>query len=495
MFSNTAKVEEENEKNTHFVDISRDSRLIKYIKERKERISLILERFKVKNLPPQTNLDKSTSLLTLQQALEYVYKVYQAILEHFIDYDQRTYEAKVHALWSLGTYFYPIFNVYPYLYLTGLKSSGKTKLLNLLRHLSFMGVSFGSFTASSVTRFVNAYATSLFLDEAEALSNPKNKPEIYALLLNSYKKVAHTTKTKETRHGGLKSFEPEFLVTYCPLALANIHGLGEVLESRTIDTLMLRARDKVKSNRDLTPEWDELFEELADLLLPLVILSFEDIQKIYNRLENETSFSNRDFEIWKPLLSLAKYISEDTYQEIKQIAEYKSAEKKAREQEHTELKILNIIYSLGLEGWKGLSEIVKKLKEWDPEEFSWIRERRLSNILRRFGFTETRLVNGRTQIKISRSILEENLERFGIKRLNEETPQTNPTPPENHRAEDLLAPMQAPPSLSNLSGVTSGLGEGPPGSNAPKSKSKSKSVEDILKSPEKELQKLGVVEC
>lgn len=158
------------------------------------------------------------------------------------------------------------------------------------------------------------------------------------------------------------------------------------------------------------------------------------------------------------------------------MAERKSAEKRLEEGEHTELKILNIIYALRLEGWYSVKEILHRLKDWDPEEFAWLKERRLSNILRRFGLDKRRIVKGRTQVYISRSILGENMARFGI-------------------------PVEPTSPPSNLSDVTSFGSEAQPPSSHD---SNSPTVEEIIKSsrrgvqkkktPVEELAELGVVE-
>ena len=71
--------------------------------------------------------------------------------EKHIDFpDPRTYH--LFTLWTIGTYLFPLFHTYPYLYLTGYKDTGKTKALEVARQLCFNARMSASMTGSSIFR-------------------------------------------------------------------------------------------------------------------------------------------------------------------------------------------------------------------------------------------------------------------------------------------------------------------------------------------------------
>ncbi|MEM2936040.1 MAG: hypothetical protein QW231_02565, partial [Candidatus Bathyarchaeia archaeon] len=60
-------------------------------------------------------------------------------LRYYIEFqDERLYDLVT--LWIVGTYFTPIFNAYPYLYIGGTKRTGKTKLLSFIAQLAFNAI-------------------------------------------------------------------------------------------------------------------------------------------------------------------------------------------------------------------------------------------------------------------------------------------------------------------------------------------------------------------
>jgi len=67
-------------------------------------------------------------------------------------------------LWNIGTYFFPLFNSYPYVYVGGIKDSGKTKLLTLCSCIAFNSIFSGNMSQAVLYRLIQDARCCLFID-------------------------------------------------------------------------------------------------------------------------------------------------------------------------------------------------------------------------------------------------------------------------------------------------------------------------------------------
>lgn len=175
-----------------------------------------------------------------------LYNSVKKILEYFIDIpDQRVYDVLV--CWIIGTYFFPIFDAYPYLFVNATKGSGKTKLLNLLEKLCFNARAITGPSIPSMFRFTDSGKCTLLLDEGEHYSDTDMR-DIRALLLSGYKKGSKISRAVEEvvqiGEKSIKRFNVEEFQNYSPKAIANISGLDDVLESRCITIPLLKTHNQ-----------------------------------------------------------------------------------------------------------------------------------------------------------------------------------------------------------------------------------------------------------
>jgi hypothetical protein len=134
-------------------------------------------------------------------------------------------------LWVIGTYFHPLFNSYPYVYVGGIKRSGKTKVLTVAAQMSFNSIFSGNMSTASLYRLIQNNRCSLFIDETEKLSNPERMQDFRNILLSGYKKGEKAYRIGKTAKDRLI---PEAFEVYGPKMLANIGGLEDVLSDRCI---------------------------------------------------------------------------------------------------------------------------------------------------------------------------------------------------------------------------------------------------------------------
>ncbi|HIE54481.1 MAG TPA: hypothetical protein EYP90_04750, partial [Chromatiaceae bacterium] len=266
------------------------------------------------------------------------------VWRHYIEFPDKRYYCYV-VLWETGTYFYHLFNAYPYVYFGGVKRSGKTKALTLLSLIAFNPVFSTDISGPSLFRLIQTARPTVLIDETEKLANPERAQDIRSLLLSGYKRGGVAYRTEKNRR---EAFEVNPYEVYSPKALANIKGLDDVLEDRTHTFIMRRAlgpqRDRKPDAHPETQPW----VEIRDLLYRLYLHCWRDIQEIYewlgtwedhakdfkasqSRIDQETrsylrkikdEIKSRDWELWRPILTLAIFFQHHGVQGlVKEIGE------------------------------------------------------------------------------------------------------------------------------------------------------------------------------
>jgi len=166
-------------------------------------------------------------------------------------------------LWSIGTYFFHLFPAYPYIYVGGIKQTGKTKLLNILERICFNAKNSIDLSGSALFRNVEVFRTTLLIDEADVLDNPERKQEIRKLLWGGYKRGSLVDRTNPN------TLQPEWFEVYSPKAIANIKGVEDVLEDRCIVLIMKRGKKKDIINREVPLEasvWQDIERQTLHIL-------------------------------------------------------------------------------------------------------------------------------------------------------------------------------------------------------------------------------------
>ena len=232
-----------------------------------------------------------------------VFQEMKAIYDHYIDFkDQAT--SSVLALMTIGTYFYRIFESFPYLAFTAEKGSGKTKILTIAEKICFNAVLSCNTSLSSLFRLIEGTSGTFLLDEAELLKDPKRAQELRSVLNSGYKRGTQVHRTNiDAPDSKVESFD-----VYSPKIIAGIKGLEDVLESRCIMFPMLKTYDREKANRDVS-ESGEDWEYLRHLLYSFALTFAGDIRDIYLNdpgTRNIRAVYGREGELWRPLLSIAK---------------------------------------------------------------------------------------------------------------------------------------------------------------------------------------------
>lgn len=397
-----------------------------------------------------------------------VFNDIREVFEYNMDYyDPRYYSYK--AVWAIATWFHPLFNTFPELYLNAAKRSGKTKTLNLLAEVCFNGKLVLDPSNSTMFRLTQNNRCTILIDEVKRLRGPTEE-NLKTIIRAKYKKGTSVPRAEEKKSG--KGFEVNDYELYGPLAMANIKGLEDDMEDRT-HTINLRRTTTDKGNREVEPT-DPRYQQIRDKMHRLVLARGSDVQDsrdaigqlIENRkarvevdsfsntllLENikvkegqeailekntlppnltiylprlSTSLTNRSLELARPLLTIASLISEEVVADITSLLVDLSKMQNSEEQaEGFELQVIKVMVGLvagrearEIDSYIRISEISESLKKlFYPNGTD---ERSLSirtgNTLKTLGiYTDKRLVKGHKQIRTSEELVRQIAQSQGV---------------------------------------------------------------------------------
>ena len=192
-----------------------------------------------------------------------------------------------------------------------------------------------------------------------------------------YKKDSFVGKTEQ--NGRNSSWEPKQFEAYSPKIFASINGLEPSLASRTIPIEMVRSVNNEIKNRELSGK-DATLSSIRDELYSLTLTHFIPIKAIYEGIK-DTQIVGREWELWKPILTIAKVIDPELrlYDELHQLAlEIGKNKKETVLDSMVTPKILDALETLMASELNGeasysVQQLVDHLTETDEEAFGWLR--------------------------------------------------------------------------------------------------------------------------
>jgi hypothetical protein len=374
-------------------------------------------------------------------------EVYEQILNLYKEYlelpSERLYV--LHALWSIGTYFQVLFNSYPYLYIGGVKRSGKTKTLTVHSILDFNAIFSNNMSSATLYRLIqNSHAT-LLIDESEKLSNPQRAQEFRNILLAGYKKGPSTFRCGKDAK---ERIEPEGYAVFGPKCIANISGLEDILEDRCITQFQQRTRNKTVANKEIDL-LDSRYAKLRGQLCILFLQHWKEVSAIYAELSDVSELgelgalsdgakadpslkgseyvAGRELELWKPLYALAEFF--DHYLENASSQDSLSAQGALSlqmkelscvlaKQRHTENltdvgeeNLIQVLLGIVPKGqdvyWVKLKEAKKLLESRSEEHQEWLTTAWIGRALRRLGFAGKRRLGTGAEYNVPSAALED----------------------------------------------------------------------------------------
>jgi len=252
--------------------------------------------------------------------------------EKYIDFpEEEAYD--FFPLWIIGTYFFELFFSFPYIHLHGLKNTAKSKVMQLCSKMTFNSEYIGSITNAVLFRLVSQNKPTLYIDEYELqpkAEQAKEDKDIETLLNNGYKKGMEVARMEQQdKKWIVKKFD-----VYCPKMIANISGLTGALPSRCIKFVMHRAKpNDIRGSKYPDKDIDNIWENIRSRLYIFALENWKAIGFYYNQLEKEKieGINNRNYELWRPILSIASLVGKDCYGKMVEYAKKKCQEGKMDE--------------------------------------------------------------------------------------------------------------------------------------------------------------------
>jgi hypothetical protein len=214
------------------------------------------------------------------------------------------------SLFAVLSYNSPAFPAVPYLAINGPSGSGKSRVLDCLKHVVFRTLLVSSTSAAAIFRSLDNRGGTLLFDEAEQLNAAESGAtgELYPCLLAGYKRDGVAARCDGEDN------EPKEFSVYGPKVLTSIRELPETLASRCINLVMTRSRrgsaKALKSPDD--PKHAPMWQRLRDALHAF---SINRGGRMLLLAEPEavvpSAMFPRSREIWSPLLQLAHLFEQE----------------------------------------------------------------------------------------------------------------------------------------------------------------------------------------
>ena len=315
-------------------------------------------------------------------------------------YFQKDEWYSVHALWDIGTYLYNLFNAFPLFELRSYREgTGKTKTMKVSRLITLNATEIMvSPTEAVLFRTTNDIRPTKYIDEAEKLFTiVQGKPEPNAcveLINSSYSKGSVVLRLEKI---GNKYVALPYYV-YSPTMLGSIKGLYGATESRAITHILTRPTKKDdRGNLEVEDyEKEKIWKEIRNELYLFTLQNWKEIKESYEnfKLPKDSKIKNRDFQIWKPILCLSKFIlNEKEHNKIVDFAENIS-ERRVEDMLHedtTEYKLFEILLETIYNNVENQKLRPKKIREeyvsMHGSEYA-PREKTITNILDNYGLKD-----------------------------------------------------------------------------------------------------------
>lgn len=334
-------------------------------------------------------------------------------MKKYIDFvDERDYW--LITLWCMGTYLLDVWDSYGYIGISGIFRTGKSKLLRFCEQITLNAINSAEISESALFRLIQSLRATVLMDEAEALANPEKKQSLKNLLYVGYKKSGKVYRTEkigeQMRPIGFDIYSAKMYVTFT--------GSESVLAERTIPVIMLRTQKKEVGITDISPN-NPIWQKIRDELYCWALYWYSTIKKEYENMNAESELDQRAWELWKPILCLAKLVGDDIFNMMKEYAVQKVKQNLLEIiEENRQMIVLRALLDYVTEDrYYTLSELKTAVEEFleEGEDKKWVTVRWLGATLSKsFNITERNPQMRRPNRYITRKKIEELCKRYGI---------------------------------------------------------------------------------
>ncbi|HEY3110475.1 MAG TPA: hypothetical protein VGL23_17070 [Chloroflexota bacterium] len=235
-----------------------------------------------------------------------------SIYDAFLDFDrsladQRTM-CELCACCSLATWLADAFPVFPYLWISGERGSGKSQLGTIWARTSYLGqivLAGGSYPA---LRDLAQHGAALYFDDAEAFGGQRGQRAKRELLLAGNRRGA-TVPLKTLVDG---RWQTRWVPSFTPRAFSAIALPDPTLASRAIVIPLARTLDRSRGSRDPADPaaWPCDAGQLQDDLWAFGLASLPAAAARWRSVDADPLLVGREFEKWRPILVVADLLAD-----------------------------------------------------------------------------------------------------------------------------------------------------------------------------------------
>lgn len=354
-------------------------------------------KIKVSNIPDESVFPRRWNLTNIQHylagqyngvSLSVIFEDLKATYKRFCFFENEAWYS-IHAVWDMGTYFFKLFDYYPILELRGQMATGKTKIMAISRLYTFNPTQ--EMTNPSEATLFREGGKTQYLDEGEKIfyKNPKSgqmEGDTRAEIINSgFKRSGSVPRQEKSPDGKFRTINYS---TYSPRMIASINGLFGATEDRSIIHTTTPA-PKSDKRAELEPnEEDASYNKTICALHVALLENWPEIEYGYQNFQNTTKLKQRELNIWKPLLVLARLIDQDLYTRISEFAETLASVKKLNRLDENSLDFWVIKLALNQLEEQGAPLVLKDIPLGLPEQYAQYKPKTISRILERLGLYE-----------------------------------------------------------------------------------------------------------
>jgi len=245
-----------------------------------------------------------------------VFKAVKTVVGHFMSFEysfapQEQMEELI-ACKVIGTYMLPAFNTASYGWSHAELGAGKTRLLEVIAEVAYLGLMCLNSTTLAMMRDIAAYGGTLCFDDVEGLTGKGADPDKQALLLAGNRKgVMVGFKDKDPETG---KWTKTFVEVYCTRWFSATTTPIGTLASRTIFFPLVASSDKAKTDREpmegesWPPQTDR--RTLVDDLFALALTNLPALPAYDRKAAGLVSESGRKLQPWRVPLGVALWLQE-----------------------------------------------------------------------------------------------------------------------------------------------------------------------------------------
>jgi hypothetical protein len=213
------------------------------------------------------------------------------------------------AAWTLGTYVYRVFRVFPYLALRSpAMRCGKSRVLDELSLVAFnSSKKVVNPTEAQIFRGPSRNGGTLLLDEVEALKNAdrENFIALLSVLNSGFERGGTVPRLTKDKQG---NFVEVSFDTFAPRALAGINKLAATLNDRCISIVMQRKLRQEKTERFSPSKLEGDAQSLRDRCYLWALSHASDLSATYDQADqfftDLAALDDRARDLWEPLISI-----------------------------------------------------------------------------------------------------------------------------------------------------------------------------------------------